>query len=137
MQNKLLLLRCRKYLLRKYRKKIPLAFFSEKNFLHELLEIAEVFSFAVLDHALVFLSKKYFLFSEQALLGYTKGYTPFEKNFVNRLYLLFTLNSNCNCVTARDLNVFTSFYRYTSIIKKSMANSLVILSGTSNIGLNM
>ena len=40
------------------------------------------------------------------------------------------------CVRVRERNVFTSFYRYTSIIKKSMANPLVITFPTSNTGLH-
>ena len=76
MQNKLLLLRCRKYLLRKHRKKFHWHFFSEKNFPHELLGIVGSFLICCLGSCFgIFVKKKYFLFSEQALLGYT----PFEK----------------------------------------------------------
>ena len=46
-------------------------------------------------------------------------------------HALSTGNEYC-----RERNVFTSFYRYTSIIKKSMANPLVIMVLTSNIGLH-
>ena len=63
MQNKLLLLRCRKYLLRKHRKNSIGIFFSEKNFPHELLGIVGSFLICCLGPCFGIFVKKNIFFS--------------------------------------------------------------------------
>ena len=102
MQNNLLLLPWRKYLLRKHRKKFHWHFFSEKNFPHELLGIVGSFLICCLGPCFGIFVKKIFSFLWAGPFGLyqTQRLYSFRKNFVNRLYRLFTLNSKCNCVTA-------------------------------------
>ena len=69
MQNKLLLLRCRKYLLRKHRKKFHWHFFSEKNLPHELLGIVGSFLICCLGSCYGIFVKKIFSFLRAGPFG--------------------------------------------------------------------
>ena len=96
------LLRCRKYLLRKHRKNSIGIFFWEKlptRTLGNSWKFSHLLSWTLLWY---FCQKKIFSFLWAGPFGLyqTQRLYSFRKNFVYRLYRLFTLNSKCNCVTA-------------------------------------